>query len=295
MMFSLRSLSFVLATASITLLAACGGKEGKPSASQVALRVNGQEVSVHQAEVLMQRQAAATPAQPASAVARQVVADLVDQELAAQAARSAGLENDPRVLQLMEAAKREVLASAYQRQLGEAAVEPTADEVDAYYDKNPALFAQRRLYMLRETYVNISPEQLATATDRLQATRTAAEVTNYLREQAFAHSVRNLSMSAEDMPFAILNPMAALAPGQSLVLPRAGGVRVLTVLDAQPAPMDRATARRFIASFIVNEKRQALVNAGMKGLRDKGQVEYVGSFEKWAPPASASAASAAKP
>lgn len=283
-----------LAAACLAVLAACGGKENKPSASQVALRVNGQEVSVHQAEVLMQRQAAATPAQPASAVARQVVADLVDQELAAQAARAAGLENDPRVIQLMEAAKREVLASAYQRQLGESAVEPTADEIDAYYDKNPALFAQRRLYALRETYVNISPEQLAAATARLQATKTAAQVSDYIREQSFAHSVRNVSMSAEDLPFAVLGPLAALAPGQSLVLPRPGGLRVVTVLDAQLAPMDRATARRFIASFIVNQKRQALQTAGMKALRDKGKVEYLGTFEKWAPPAATPAASAAQ-
>ena len=58
--------------------------------------------------------------------------------------------------------------------------------------------------------------------------------------------------------------------------------------------VDVTVARRFIASFIVNQKRQALQTAGMKALRDKGKVEYLGSFEKWAPSAAAPSASAAQ-
>ena len=46
-----------------------------------------------------------------------VIETLVEQELAAQAARKAGLDGTPRVLQAMEIAKREVLARAYQDQL----------------------------------------------------------------------------------------------------------------------------------------------------------------------------------
>lgn len=272
------------------MLAGCGGGKategGGKTASQVALRVNGQEVSVHQLEVLMHSRSATLPGQAASAVARQVLEDLSDQELAAQAARKAGLENDPRVLQKLEAARREVLAGAYQQQLGEKALEPTADEVDAYYDKNPALFAQRRSYILRETYVNVSPDRVDAVKARLQATSTATQAADYIREQSFATTSRNLSLSAEDLPFAVLQPLAGLQTGQSLVLPRDGGLRLLTVLDAQATPMDRASARRPIASFLINERRQKLVAEGMKALREGGKVEYVGAAAAWAPAAS---------
>lgn len=276
--------------AAALLMVGCGGGKGADGAgkatSQVALRVNGQEVSIHQLDVLMHDRAATLPGQAASAVARQVLADLSDQELAAQAARKAGLENDPRVLQKLEAARREVLAGSYQQQLGEKAVEPTADEVDAYYDKNPALFAQRRSYILRETYVNVSADRIDAVKARLQATTSAAQATEYIRDQSFATTTRNLSLSAEDLPFAVMQPLAGLNPGQSLVLPRDGGLRLLTVLDAQLTPLERHAARRSIAAFLLNERKQKLVADGMKTLRDTGKVEYLGAAAAWAPAAS---------
>jgi EpsD family peptidyl-prolyl cis-trans isomerase len=129
--------------------------------SQVAVKVNGDEISIHQVELAMQARAATSPAVAASAATSTTLATLVDQELLAQAARQEGLDRDPKVIQLMEAAKRQVLAQAQQERIGARATDPSSDEIDRYYDAHPELFAKRRLYLLQETIVALPADRFA--------------------------------------------------------------------------------------------------------------------------------------
>ena len=75
------------------LLAGCG-KEKALDATQIAAKVNKDEISVHQVQYALQRQPRLAAVQPQTA-ARRVLDSLIEQELAAQAARSEGLEADP--------------------------------------------------------------------------------------------------------------------------------------------------------------------------------------------------------
>ena len=47
-------------------------------------------------------------------------------------------------MQQIEAARREIISRAYVEKIGEGAPKPTPAEVSAYYEKHPALFADRR-------------------------------------------------------------------------------------------------------------------------------------------------------
>ena len=47
-------------------------------------------------------------------------------------------------MQQIEAARREIISRAYVEKIGEGAPKPTPAEVKAYYEKHPALFANRR-------------------------------------------------------------------------------------------------------------------------------------------------------
>jgi hypothetical protein len=85
-------------------------------------------------------------------------------------------------------------------------------------------------------------------------------------------------VSAEDLPLNVVSRLAQLKDGESLVLPREGGARVLTRLAAQAAPLDPELARRLIAQFLVNERQRELVGASMKSLRDEAKVEYLGRY-----------------
>jgi EpsD family peptidyl-prolyl cis-trans isomerase len=146
-----------IALTAATLLAACGGGGGD-KATQTAAKVNKEEITVHQINFVLQRQPNLKPEQ-AEAAGRQVLERLIDQELAVQQAEDQKLDRDPRVVQQVEAAKREILARAYVEQIGATAAKPTAEEVAKYYNDNPALFAERRVYNLQEIAIEAKPEQ----------------------------------------------------------------------------------------------------------------------------------------
>lgn len=277
-------------------LAGCqkaGDSAATPSpATQVAARVNAQDISVHQVEALLQ-------AQPALGVrygnkaGEAALSHLVEQELAAQAARAADLDHSPRVLQALELAKREVLARAYQDQLASQAVEPSSDEVDRFYDAHPELFAQRRRYALKSTLLEVSAPDAATLQPKIEALARAEDLEPLLRGAGVSASPRMQQRFAEEIPAAVLAKLFTLQPGQSAVFGREGGVEVLTLLGTEPSPMSMAAARTTITAFLTQERRRTRIDQGMKTLRDAAQIEYPMRAASGAAAASSVAASAA--
>ena len=132
-----RWLALGAALAAVALVG-CGEKKDK-AASQTAAKVNKDEITVHQINFVLQQQRGLRPEQ-AEAAGKQVLERLIDQQLALQKADDLKLDRDPRVVQQLEAAKREVLARAYFEKLSEGAAKPTAEEVEKYYNDKPALF-----------------------------------------------------------------------------------------------------------------------------------------------------------
>ncbi len=272
-------------------LAGCDQAGG--DATQVAAKVNDKEVSLRQLEHLVQRQPPAPPGR-ADALARRALETLIDQELMAQQARTLGLDQDPRVVQAMEAAKREVLVKAYQDSLAERASLPSSDEIDRYYESQPALFSQRRFYTIQEIGVEGSVEQMVALQPRVESAADANRVAEIFREAGRRISTRQLSVSPEDVPLALLERLSQLKNGQSLMVPQSGGARVLTLLESQSAPLSREAAQRPIQAFLTNERKRQAVQVGMKAARDAARIEYKGKFAQ-AAESPASGASAATP
>src|SRR5262245_51972762 len=77
------------------LLAGCG--PAKDGATQVAAKVNKEEISVHQINYALQQQRGLKP-EAAEAAGRQLLDKLIDQELARQRGAELKLDRDPRVL-----------------------------------------------------------------------------------------------------------------------------------------------------------------------------------------------------
>jgi EpsD family peptidyl-prolyl cis-trans isomerase len=275
----------------MTLLAGCG--KGKAlDETQIAAKVNKDEVSVHQVQYALRRQPRLASAQPQTA-ARRVLDSLIEQELAAQAARSEGLETDPAVVQAMEAAKREVLARAFQDRIAAKAITASTDEVDRYYDSRPALFSERRLYTMQEFAMDASDDDVPRIQAALKGAKTADEIGEALGKAGMRYRARQLAQAAEDLPMSVLESVAKLAPGQSVVTQQPGSVRVYLLLQAVAAPVNRNLSKGAIEAFLLAERKRDLVNNEMKVLRDRAQISYHGTFAQAGNAASA-AASAAK-
>lgn len=281
-------MAFVPLCVAVALMATGCDRKGATRApdGQVAARVNDADITVHQVEHVLQRQARAY-AGAGEAAGRRALDQLVEQELAAQAAREQGLDREAAVVQALEAARREVLARAWQDRLAQSVVRPSSDEIDRYYAEHPALFGQRRIYVLKEFLVEAAREGDAARIQQIaREARGARAVEDALVLARLRFRAREFPQSAEELPMALLEPMAQLDVGQSLVLPQAQGVRVFTLLHVEAAPVDRHTATEPIEAFLTTERKRRAVAEGMKPIREKARIELRGGF---APPASAPA------
>jgi EpsD family peptidyl-prolyl cis-trans isomerase len=281
----------VLAAAFALLLAACGA-DTSVSDSQVAVRVNKGEISVHQVQAVMKRQPRQLLAQPETAV--KVLELLIDQELAAQAAVDKGLERDPDVVQALQIARREVLARVYQEQLSAMASGPSSDEIDQYYESRPAVFEQRRLYVIQEFAIEASPVQAAGLSAIAKRAKNAVEVETLLREAGLGQRTRRFVQAAEDVPAVVLEPLSRLDRGQSIAVVQGAVPRIITLLEVQAAPISRRQAAESIAAYLFKERQHQLVAPAMKGLRAAAQLRYEGAFAKTAALEPASEASGTK-
>ena len=122
--------------------------------AQLAAKVNGAEISVHHV-----RSAAAGGTAPAKAGG--ALEKVIDRELLVQQAIQAGLERDPAVRDAIDASRRQILAQAWLDKVA-AGNSVSRDEIHAFYVQNPALFAERRVYRVRETRL-VPAEQLPLA------------------------------------------------------------------------------------------------------------------------------------
>jgi EpsD family peptidyl-prolyl cis-trans isomerase len=273
------------------LLAACGEKKEK-GASQTAAKVNKEEVTVHQINFVLQQQRGIKPEQ-ADAASKQILERLIDQELAVQKADEMKLDRDPRVVQQLEAVKREVLARAYAEKLGEAATKPTPEEVKQYYGENPALFAERRVYSLQEIQIEATPEQVPALRAKLGEVKNIGEFVEYLKTAGVRFSGNQAVRAAEQLPLASLKTFAAMRDGQALMNATPTGAVVVVLAGSRAQPVSEEQARPAIEQFLLNDRKRKLLEEDRKALRAAATIQYVGKFAEGA--ASAPAAEAANP
>ena len=265
----------------VVLLAGCGDKKkdkDKP-ASQTAAKVNKEEITVHQINFVLQQQRGLPPEQAASA-SKQVLERLVDQELALQKAQDQKLDREPRVVQQLEAARREIIARAYVEKIGNGAPKPTPAEIKAYYDAHPALFKERRVYSLQELSVQAKPEEVDGLRAKLASSKDFPEFVNYLKSSDIKFAANQVVRAAEQLPMASVDKFAALKDGQSVFNAVPGGVQILFLAGSRSQPVDEQRAVPAVEQFLLNERKRKVVEDDLKALRAAAKIEYVGEYAK---------------
>ena len=272
------------------LVAACGQKPSENNAAtQVAVKVNGSEISVHQVNAVLSR-APALPPEKATLARKEVVEHLVNQQLAMDQAIEKKLERTPDVLTAIESAKREILARAYLDTIMASQPKPTPEEIKKYYDEHPQLFANRRVFQIQELLVEHKPEALEGLRPLVVGAKSLDEMVAWLKTKQIQFRDNKEVRAAEQIPLEVLPKIAELKDGQSILLERPQAVLVMRVVTSQAAALDETAASPRIQQFLANERSQKAIDAEFKRLKAAAKIEYQGEFAAQAVAARPSAA-----
>jgi hypothetical protein len=214
-----------------------------------------------------------------------------------QRAEEQKVDRDPRVVQAVEAARREIVARAYLEKVGENAPRPSPDEIKKYFDEKPALFSERRIYSIQEIGIEATPAQQGELRDALASAKNINDFIEYLKAKEYKFTGNQAVRAAEQLPLASLDAFAKMKDGQAALVPAPNGVQVIVLAGSRMQPVTEEQARPAIEQFMMNERKRKLVEDDVKSLRSAAKIEYVGKFAEPAAsaPASASSPAAAAP
>ena len=275
-----------VAALAAVLLPGCGQKKevGPIDApgNEVVAKVNGDDLTAAQLTIALQKQRGMRP-DAGDAASKQVLDQLIDEEIVAQKAVAAKLDKDPRVVQQLEAARRDILARRFVEAAAETAGKPAEDAVLKFYDSRPTLFAQRKVYTLQRLDIQ-APDNRRTEVDaHVQSLKSSAELTDWLKSQKLAFTTRQEQDASEQLPAPVLEKVATLKEGESMVVPSQVGVSALTLITSASAPKTLAEARPAIEQFLSGQGRREVIMNLQKTIRDGAKVEYQGRFAALAP------------
>lgn len=282
----------ILLSAMTLGIGACSNKETNKPASQVAAKVNSEEISVHQINFVLSRNAALAnvSADNAPLVRREVLNKLIDQQLAVEQAVKQKLDRSPEVLMAIEAARNEILARAYIEQIARARIVPTEEEARKYYADNPALFAERRIYSIQEIVLPPAVHLAPQLREMLNAGKSMTELSEWLKTKDIKFTGASATRPAEQIPLELLPKIHALSDGQGIVLEGPQNLTVMRVLSSQSAPISEEAALKRIQMFLGNLRATEAAERELKDIKSKATISYMGEFAETAnvsnPPAS---------
>jgi EpsD family peptidyl-prolyl cis-trans isomerase len=257
----------LLAVPVMVACAACTRMASTPEGGvRVAAKVNGSEITVEKAGALS-RQAAA-----------QALDRVIDRELLVQKALAAKLDQDPEVARALENARHKLLAQAYLDRLGPVKVHP--DEVRAFYQDNPALFARRRLYRVRQLEIPVAVERVDLLKAEVARAAELEDIVLWVTTRGLKYRIGSVTQPAEEVPLAQLPELSRMREGEMAVFSSPGGTSVVQLVHAQDAALSEQQAAPVIERFLAGRRRLELAAAEVKRLREVASIEYVGEFKR---------------
>ncbi len=259
-------------------VAGCGKGDGKKESTQVAAKVNGTEISMHQINQAIK----ATPnvnAENVNTIRGQILEKLIDQQIIVAKADADKLDRSPDVMMAIESAKKDILARAYLQKIVANSVVVSDQEVKKYYQDHPGLFSKRRIYNLQDIGIDKSQNvSVDSITQEIAGQKSMQDIANELKSKEIKFSGGSYSRPAEQIPLEILPELQSRNEGEVVILEVGNAIHIIKILRAQDAPIELAPATPFIKNYFINTRGKKLIDEKMALFRKEAKVEYVGDF-----------------
>jgi peptidyl-prolyl cis-trans isomerase C len=262
-----------------TLLVGCGGEKGEQNKeTQVAAKVNGDEVTVHQLnQTLRQIRVKVTPENQAE-IKQKTLDHLINQTLVLQAAKQAKLDRNPEVLSALEAAKQKVLIDAYVQRTLQGVGKPTANEIEAFYNERPQIFADRKLFVYTQLTITADKATLEPLVEELKTVKTLEELLPILQKKGLKYKQMIEAKASEKLAGPLLAPLNVLKVGDIGYLKMSDGLLVIALQQAEPQPVTLEQATPAIERELFNKNQKEAAEKLIESLKESAQVEYLGQF-----------------
>ncbi|MGB4812476.1 MAG: EpsD family peptidyl-prolyl cis-trans isomerase [Methylophilaceae bacterium] len=268
----------VILLAGLTLLASCGkkaaegGDDVEAKVGQSIVRVNNDEITIHQLNAELQR-ANVQPDQQ-EAASKQIVKSLIDRQILEQEAIKAQLDRNPNVMQAIESAKSQILAQAYLE--GKVpAVAPTQAEVDTYRTQHPEIFANRKVYVMDEAAFTVDAANVQSVQDLSKVAKTVEDVTAWLDSHHIKYTRNNTAHAAESLPAELLEKFNKMVVGDLIFINGNGRTLVGRMVEIKDMPISDADAKPLVERILAGDKRKKAAEAEMARLRSAAKIEYL--------------------
>jgi peptidyl-prolyl cis-trans isomerase C len=269
----LRAIGVVWLTFGCLSVAGCHGNDQKPGQSLV--RVNGDEITIHQLnDELGQVAASDKSGKILDGQRKQLLEALIDRQLLVGAALHDKLDRDPNIMQSIDRAKSQILAQAYLQSRIDGLSKPSQADVEAYYRDHPEFFVQRKLFELKQVAI-ANKDNNADLKAAIESAKTLDEVNAWLDAHKIENTKSQSIRSSADIPPQILSKMQGHNEPQVFALNEEGKTVFVSVAYLKDSPATLQMAEPDIMRFLTNQKNQETGETELKRLRSVAKLEYL--------------------
>jgi len=269
-----KSTAFIAAT---LLMFGCSKPSGQSNPTQVVAKVNGKEISVHQINQAL-KNSPGLNVQNMNLARKEVLEKLIDQQIAVEQAESEKLDRNPDVVMAIDSAKRQIIANAYVSQLISNSIKVSETDIQKYYDENPALFSQRKIYFFEDMLIENKENMKLTGAEETLKFRSSQEFTDWLKSKNYNFAGGYYVRPAEQIPLDILSKISSLNVGDAVILGAQNNLHAIYITNVQQVPVKLEDAKPAIKTYLTNTAARALVTNKIKELKDQSKIEYLGEF-----------------
>ena len=260
-----------LALACATFLNGCD--KDKHASSQVLVRVNESEITVHQVESALRAAKVSNPTQEAR---DRLLEQMIDRELAVQEALRLELDQRPEMVLRVEELKRDALASTWGESISAQVKPPAEDDLQRYYQQHPELFSGRRVYRLQEL---TWPKQDGRVAEIWQQdkNRPGNDVVAALRSARLPMREQATQRATENLPMAVAAKLYHATGNDHVLFETPIALIAYRAVSFESAPITYETARPRIQKYLENTQSKEAVAATLAQLRKSARIDYLGA------------------
>lgn len=258
---------------SLLVLAGCNTDNKSANDLKPAALVNGQVIAADQIQSETAKLGQGPDGQ-AQTMANLALKNIVDQELLAQEAVKAKLNEKPDIQWKLDAARRQILAQAEIETMTRDVAAPAQAEIKAYYDSHPELFSQHKIYQLAYLAANTTAGNIAKARELAQKGGTVQALAAALQAQGITVGGQRVVKGAEELPKDALDRFAAMKAGQSLTLDQGGKLNIIVLEGVQERPISLEQAIQTIGVYLINDKKRQQIDGQLNKIRTSAKIEY---------------------